>query len=1222
MQFTDQQQQAIDARGRSVIVSAAAGSGKTAVLVERLIKIISDSENRVPVERIVVVTFTKAAAAEMKQRLLVRLTEEADRSDSRWVARQCSLLDTASISTIDSFSIGLIREHIAALDLGADFRIADESEIKVFSDAVMEQLMEELYVTRPDDMELLRGCFCGSNDKKLELLISELHHRISTIPFFEKKLRELPDKYKIEMYSEFYMERLEQLLLSHRTAAERCLKLASAVSDIRLIDVIESDRRLLCDLLDILKRGELSEAVEAAVTAKFEAFPRDRKAVPDPMVRNTVKEIRAGYYDAGRIRGAGDFGIFAYAEDDLNRHREIVRILSEMIIKYDKMLLDYKFAKNAIGFADEERLALSLLGEIGEDGTIRKTALGEEISGYYDVIMVDEFQDTNDRQDMIFRLLSRNGDANHYGDNLFFVGDVKQAIYRFRLANPDNFIKAQNEAVPYSEGGSGMASITLNRNFRSSPEVIDFVNFIFENIMSDKCGDINYDREHMLVNGLGFCPGERKTVVNLIDKKADGEEAEALNIAYTIRKMLDDGVPVSLDGGKSSRPCRMSDFCILMRSMVRNEIYERALKSYGIPASCPDPSGYLKSSEISVLIDLLRIVDNPLLDVPAAAVMMSPMFMFTPDDMINIRLINKKKNIYSNICTLLEIKKYSEGGYSDIAEKIEKGEGDGDSLDYYKTLFHRIDTEYKELLENAEGRYKGLFAKAERFSEFLADLRLRATFSALPELIQYIYDKTDFIYVIQLHKNAARKKSNLRLLLEYANSFESNSGTGVRGFVKYIDRVMETGGDFEGGAAAGAGRNAVSIMTMHKSKGLEFPFVFLAETDRSFNKIDLNKNFQFSDRHGIGFRLQNKELYEKFITVPFDVIRAENELKMKSEEMRLLYVAMTRARERLFLTLDISESRAKDAESFSASIEANKGITPGLAASADSMGDWIAMALILSPDGEPFAERLGIIQNYCAEGKLPVVFEKPDIRATSQGVAEDLSKNVTSADTGLIRKLEEQFSFQYDKWLVDKVSKFSVSDVSKHDEMGQTVLARPGFACEGGITPTERGTAVHCFLQFADFPRLREENGFEEEKERMIRRGHITPRQGAVVTREDIHGFVNSPVYDEIMDSVGVVREMKFMVSLEELDMKDKIDIDYEGTDGMLTGIMDMVIEKEDSLILVDYKTDKVKDGGELIRRYGKQLLLYKNSLELMQEKPVTKTYIYSVYQKKALLIP
>lgn len=1177
--WTPQQMDAINAKDRSVIVSAAAGSGKTSVLIERLIRIISDRENPVDVEKMVVVTFTKAAAAEMKQRLSAALLRKIEENPfDPWLARQHANLGLASISTIHSFCFNLIRDNISRLPLASDFRIVEETEQKLFSDTVLKNYIEELYETDPMDMKLLCDSFCGNSDAKLLTLIPDLYTDISSVPFYENKFQEFEKLYDENIYTKKYIDDIKLQILKYKSVLNDLIDTASGLGDIKISELLDDDMSIFAKSTEILNNEGYLQMLDFISCVKFKNFPRAKKDFAYPEEREYIKNKRTDLKNA--IKNISSLkSIVINADDDLLRHKKILSVLKKIIIEYDRRLYEYKIEKNAIGFDDAEKITLKLLGDCDENGNIYKTALGEEISQNYDIIMVDEFQDSNDRQDMIFRLLSRNGTPQMYGDNLFFVGDVKQSIYRFRQANPDNFIGVMNKFVPYDENDCRNAYIKLNKNFRSSPQVINFVNYVFKNIMSEKAGDINYVEDEFLVNGSSFFEYDRDTHIMMIDKSDKREDNEALCVAAKIRKMIDDGVLTS-DGKGGTRPCQMKDFCILMRTKRFNTIYSEALETFGLNVSCENISGYLKSREISVLINILRVINNPLLDIPLTSVLMSPMFMLTADEIAMLRLVNTKVSLYNNIYTILG-KNDQECGY------------------------------------DSEGL---IYKKLEKFFNLISEFRLFSSFYSLPELIQIIYDRTDFTSVISLYKDSERKRANLRVLLEYANDFESVSGGGIGGFLRYIDRISESEGDFKSVSGNSAIQNAVSIKTMHKSKGLEFPFVFIVQTDTEFSRLDDQKLYQFSADMGIGFKLQNKEKFEKFKTIPYEVINNYNKNKMLGEEMRILYVALTRAKERLFITLDVSEKNAKKAAEFSADIYKNQGITSELSGSVNSMNDWLLMCLISQRNAAPLREALGIFESFCFDDDFKLSFDKVSPDEDYQPITDLNHADENLYDEKAVRILRDNFSFNYDDSLVDVMSKLSVSDISKNDESQLLLLKRPEFASDDGeMSPAEKGTAIHGFLQFADFHLLSQD--FEAEKERMVNLGHITRKQAGAVKKDDIDAFLNSDIYKEIIHAENITRERKFLISIEDLELDDDFCAQYEGTDGMLNGIMDMVIEKKDCVILVDYKTDKVQNAAVLADRYRKQLLLYKKTLEKIQSKPVKSAIIYSFYKKTEVVV-
>lgn len=1175
--WTDEQKAAIDASGCSVIVSAAAGSGKTSVLVERLIRIISDRENQTPVEKMIVVTFTKDAAAEMKQRLAASLSSLIEKNpEDRWLARQNSMLGCAAISTISSFCLDLLRSNISQLSFSSGFRVADDTEETVLKTQAYKNTSDYFYSEQYDDMMILRNNFCGSSDFPLENMIYSLYNSVSSVPFFGRWLDSASEKHSSSIYEDYYSDYLENEAKYCAGLFKNAMEDAVSLGNEKVSDLISTENYGFKNAVSKLREKDYGGFSSSLSEIIFKTFPRAKKD-DDETIRNNIADCRKKYkvLVANLIKKSS---IFDHAKEDAEKSIEIMRTATKFLKVFSKELISCKENINAVGFDDAESLTLSLLAEVNEDGTIEKTALAKELSEYYELIMIDEFQDSNNRQDMIFRLLSRGGTAESYGSNLFFVGDVKQSIYRFRLANPDNFINALNSAVPYEGVTDKNSSIRLNKNFRSSKEVIDFSNYIFSCIMTEYVGDINYTKDEYLYQGASFCETDRKPVIMLFDKSNKTEEnLEAKCVAEKIAQMLKDKVPVSTDNGKGSRPCEMKDFCVLMRGNKNISIYADELENLGINAESNAEKGYLKARETSVLINLLRVTDNPLLDTPLMSVMLSPMFMFTPDEAVQVRLIDKKSHIYSNLCKGLGI--------------------NGDS----------------PLFESE------LFLKAKFLFEIINELRLYVSACTLQELVRKIYDSTDFLSVMQLYGDAERKKANLRMMLEYVGNYEKNSDGGLSGFLRYIDRIMDSDGDFQIAGGSTGSQNAVSIKSMHRSKGLEFPFVFIVGTWTKFNKIDRSKPFQFSYELGLGFKMQNPEKFEKYSTLPYEVINIRSRLSDISEELRLLYVAMTRAKERLFITMNFDEKQKKKAQDIAKTIYNENGISSELAASVDSMGDWLLMCLVSHSKSAKLRELFEIYESFRYDCDFAIEYEMCSLSQKSEEIKEMSAERATS-DPEMEKKLEKMFAFDYNLSLSALTAKLSVSDVSKDDSDYETPLKRPEFAREKGVlTPAEKGTALHKFLQFSNFDVL--EHDFSLELERLYETGYLTLKQKEVIKEDDITAFLNSGLYQRMKKCIKIHREKKFLIAIDDLDINLELREEYKNTSGMLNGIIDMVLEFEDYIILVDYKTDRVSDINELSQRYSEQLMLYKKTLEKTETKPIREAVIYSFYKKSEITV-
>lgn len=1193
--WTAEQKAAIDARGCSLIVSAAAGSGKTSVLVERLMRIIKDSEHQTPVEKMIVVTFTKDAAAEMKQRLAASLSKLIEENpQDGWLARQNSMLGCAAISTITSFCLDLLRNNISQLSFSSGFRVADETEEAILRTEAYKNTSDYFYSERYEDMMILRKNFCRTNDYALENMIYDLYNCVSSVPFFELWLDGAAEKYDSGIYEETYARFIENDVKACREIFENAESAVLKLENEKVSEIFSSEKYSFMSALEKFREKDFCAFTDILSGMPFPTFPRSRKT-DDPELRAVAADSRSRYKELIKSL-AKKASVYYHAGEDMEKSREVLRVVSDFLKRFDTELMSAKENKNAVGFDDAERLALKLLAEVHEDGTIEKTPLAKELSEYYELIMVDEFQDSNNRQDMIFRLLSRGGTAQSYGSNLFFVGDVKQAIYRFRLANPANFINALDSSAPYSEGTDRNSYIRLNKNFRSSREVIDFSNYIFSCIMTRYCGDIEYNEDEYLYQGASFCEADRKPVVMLFDKSdKETENLEAKCVAAKIAQMLKDGVPVSTDGGKGSRPCEMRDFCILMRGNKNIPVYAKELENLGINTECNAESGYLKARETSVLINLLRVTDNPLLDTPMMSVMLSPMFMFTPDEAARVRLVDKKASIYTNLCQ-------------------------GIGLNSNPPIF--------------EGE---LLAKAQFLHSIITELRLYVSACTLQELVRKIYDSTDFLSVMQLYGDAGKKKANLRMMLEYVGNYEKNSDGGLSGFIRYIDRIIESGGDFEMAGEPHGSQNAVSIKSMHKSKGLEFPFVFIVGTWTKFNKTDSAKPFRFSYDMGLGFKLQNPEKYERWSSLPYEVINIQGRLDDISEEMRLLYVALTRAKERLFITMNCDESAQKKAQSLAKTIYEQQGITPAVASSANSMEDWLMMCLISHSKSAKLREIFGICESFRYDNDFEIEYEMCTPPVETEEEIKEVSAVREQPDPQMMKKLEEMFAFDYEKSVLSFLSpvpqgsnsendgispvtlsaKISVSDIAKDDSDFETPLKRPEFAGESKLTPAEKGTALHKFLQFADFAVL--ENDISSELERLYNTGYLTKKQKEAVREDDVKAFLNSGVYRRMKECVKVHREKKFLATIDDLGLDGKIGEEYRDTMGMINGIIDMVLEFEDYLVLVDYKTDRVTDINELAERYSGQLELYRKALEKTETKPVKETLIYSFYKRAEL---
>lgn len=843
MAWTEQQSEAITTRDCGLIVSAAAGSGKTSVLVERLLRILEDEtpEHRVPADRMIVVTFTNDAAAEMRSRLYQALDDQLQKQpENQWLYQQQVRLQNAHICTISSFCFDLIRDNLTEQGITAGFRILNETEAKLIASKAADTVLNRWHAERQEEMQLLWNCFCEKNDKPLEELLLELHSFLGSVPFREQwtkqVLEELNQPLSDSAYHRAFLAQLERRAETAVRLANEAADLAAvvydSVPDNNVLPWVETDVRCLEKVLQMLRQQEPdAEKILAPIQEKNQNrgnFPRKKKAMTDLEAFERVKKLREQYTALEKEIAALLEAVYPYEAGDLVQHAQLMPLLLELEEQLTAEIWQQKVQQNALAFDDAERMALELLAELSPEGTIQPSALAKELQAYYQLIMIDEYQDSNNKQDDIFKLLSRNciepeTGTLRYGDNVFLVGDVKQSIYRFRLANPQNFVHAISSAGTET---SVCRHIVLNRNFRSVPAVLDFVNFVCGSLMSDTCGDVAYTDAEALYPGTDITeilPEEQQKVTVAVLTPEDDADTD-VQIAYVIGKiqeMIVAGVPVA-QKDHATRPCQYRDFCILLRTNPMCTSFAHALEQAGIPVQSPDETGYLKAREVGLLLDMLRVLDNPTLDTSLAAIMLSPMFWFTPEDLMRIRMLGKKTSLYSAVCMAI--------GVTESAEPVQ--------------------------LDDV------LVQKCRQLYDTLQKLRQSSGMMTLEALIRRIYDTTDFLSVMQLTKDGDRKRANLHLLLQYAKQYEENTDAahnGVSGFLRYIDWLLDSGNDFQQTSLTAGVENAVAVKTMHRSKGLEYPFVFLGKLESPFSTEDSRKNAVFSEKGLVGFCIKNPE---------------------------------------------------------------------------------------------------------------------------------------------------------------------------------------------------------------------------------------------------------------------------------------------------------------------------------------------------------------------------
>lgn len=1138
---TSAQRSAIEESGRAVLVSAAAGSGKTRVLTERLLRRIDSDAD---IDSFLVITFTKAAAAELKGRILDEISERlAVDPDNRRLRRQSALCAKAQIGTIDSFCQSFLREHCHAAQLSPEFRVIEEDRAEAIKQRVIQRVLDACYEAPDDSFRLLSDTVgAGRDDKRLADTVLELHRKTQSHARPELWLRQ-------------QLEALEPA----ETDAGR------TVWGAQMLEGMRDDALYWAQRMDEMCSLAANDAVVAAkygpsfaetalslhnfARACSLGWDRARQALPisfprlgtitnppDPELKEYTKAVRelckksCAKYD--KLLSASSEKLIA----DMHKTAPAMRALIELTLRFDRAYAAEKRRRAEVDFADLEHLTAQLL--TNEDGS--PTELARETSRRFCEIMVDEYQDVNRVQDDIFRALSKNG------ENLFMVGDVKQSIYRFRLADPLIFTEKYEKYAFLSDAAENEpVKIMLQENFRSRREVIDGINVVFSACMSKKLGEIDYDENALLRCGGVYDDSGCAPELILIDVKSDEEdlrdktEKEAAVVADKILKLMASGMTVS------GRALGYGDIALLMRSANSvGETYRRELILRGIPVAAGQGGSFFAATEITSLMSLLAILDNPHQDVALIAVLRSSVFGFTADELTGIRLCDREGDFY---------------------------------------------TALKKAAETKE--------KCAVFLETLNKLRSRSTDAPVDELLTFIYNELDLTAKCAAMQDAPQRLANLRMMLELSGRFAAGGFRGLHRFCQWLHQLAGRGGDM---GAAGAD-DAVRIMTIHKSKGLEFPVVFLCDTSRRFNDADLKQTVLIHPELGLGAKVYDASRRLEYPGLARNAIKQRLRREMLSEEMRLLYVALTRARERLFVTAAVKDPEKKMQ---SMMLQCTSPMSPEVLIGAQSMADWMIYAQLCS-GGDTF--------------KLSLV------SAAEAAAAQDDETELPHAapDAALVERLRRSLAFSYPHEAAAHLPSKVTATELKHLEPGdgeaasiapksQSRFRTPRLGDDRPLTPTQRGSAAHTLLQHIDYAKTGSETALREELSRLTEQKFLTPRQAESVDLGCILRLFASPIGRRIMNANRLWREFKFSL----LCPAEKLFPGGEGESVLLQGVIDCMIEENGEITIIDYKTDRVR-GDETLERarsYAKQLEAYAYAAQRMTGRPVRECVLYFLY--------
>lgn len=1237
--WTPAQKSAIDTRDCNVLVSAAAGSGKTAVLVERIISMITDPDKNIDIDRLVVVTFTKAAAAQMKDKIRKALDSMLDENPGDVnLLRQITLLNNAQITTIDSFCLWIIRNHFPEVNLDPGFRIMDEGEKKLIENDVLEDVLEEFYAEADEEFFNLVDAFgMGRDDSGLVSIIDKIYRFSRSNPWIDEWFDECMRVYDDETYDnpaikELY-DSIKNALLDYRDKYNRLVHICSEpAGPAAYTGALQSD---LLGINEMINSQDFGELGRKARTFSFEALSRKKDAGADPALKEYVKGQRKLFKDyIGRLNDKiflkDDEGIFA----DMQGAGIQIRTLLKVSKVYAKRVSEVKREKGIIYFNDMEHLALSILVK-KEDGKLVYTETADKLANRFEEILIDEYQDSNQLQEVILNAVSKtrlSGENN----NIYMVGDVKQSIYKFRLACPELFIEKYDT---YGETGDNVR-IELQKNFRSRENVLECANDVFSHIMNKNFSGIGYDESVRLNAGFPYPEysgnnygddANKSTDVILIssenEEEATTRELEADRLAKLIEGIVSSGINVYDSDENIYRPAEYRDIVILTRSVTGwADTFADALMDRGIPAYTDSSTGYFSVREIQVILSMLTIVDNPVQEISLAAAMMSYFGGFTAAELGMVRKLGREhadKNTHNNLYEHLKAVAVL-GGADNIQE-----------------------TDVKQLS-----------GKCALFLAKLTEYRDKSSVEPLYDLCwEMIYDSGYYDYVGTMPAGAQRQ-ANLNVLLERAAGYGKSSYSGLFNFLRYIERLKKFDEDFAEGAASLDNENLVRIMSIHKSKGLEFPIVILAGAHKSINFMDATAPVLVDQNLGIAVDYVDLERRTKTPTIIKGAMARRIVRESIAEEERLLYVAMTRAREKLIITGVVKDAdktldkyRAKseelatdgtlsyadseniknyldmimpvclmDSDKLKGSFKVMVDAVEDSEADADETGNSFETGNVTDIDAVKAGEAL----DGNNEAGYPSLDELPEyvpadnasgrmkltVSQLKAMQAEDNSEENAYMDDSVKEAFEKE---AYDEQAADNGNRDGQTDSETIAEPSNSIIPKFISGEEVQLAANERGSAYHRVMECLDYSVSVNLDGVKADINRMLETGKMNELQVKSVNPWDINTFVQSDTGRRVANAVNcgsVRREQPFV-------------FEYEGQ--LIQGIIDLYFEEDGEFVLVDYKTDRVMKGEagekELVRRYAIQLDYYAKALTQLTGKNVKEKIIYSFALGKGLSV-
>mgnify|MGYP005805914997 CR=1 FL=1 len=1177
------------------------GSGKTAVLVERIInKVLNEKIN---IDEILVVTFTNAAASEMRERVLDAIYKKLDEEpENENLQKQITLLNKASICTIDSFCLEVVRNYFYELEnISPNFRIADTSEIELLKQEVIDDIFEEKYEKEDEDFTKLINIYTSyRDDTPLKDLVLKIYSYIQSNPFPEKWLNEKIEMFNLEdkleedfsntIWGKELLKKVKEIVIDSITSLNRIEKHLSVEPELeKFWQTIRTD----IEQLETLKEHTNSwdDAYTIANNLEFVTWPRKSSNLE---IKEKAKEVRDEVKE--KIKNISKKILICNSKEanqDIYDMYLVLKKLENLILEFQTEFSKRKRDKNIVDFHDIEHFALKILLKTDEEGHIEKSEIAKKYQNKFKEVAIDEYQDSNLVQEYILTAVSNN-------KNIFMVGDVKQSIYKFRQAMPELFLsKYDTYKKKEDKGENDDLKIQLFKNFRSKKNVLDFTNIIFQDIMSNQLGDILYDKEEYLNLGANYpeINQNQKTEIHIIqteeqiNKDENNEEVEehiedieleARFVANKIKELIKNKFQVYDRKKEKYRDIEYKDVVILLRATSKSApIFEQELLNLGLPVFSDSSQEYLDSIEIQTIMSLLKIIDNPIQDIPLVTVLRSPIGKFTDDELIQIRLSDKKDDFY----TCMQKAKIS------------------------------VDSE--------------LSNKIEQFLNNLDNWRKEQEYLALDELIWKIYSDTGYYNYVSLMPNGMLRQANLRMLFERAKQYETASFKGLYNFIHFIEKIHLSSGDLGAAKIIGENENVVRIMSIHKSKGLEFPVVFLSSTGKQFNLMDLNESILLHQEMGIGVKYIDYEKQIQYDTLSKAAIRNKILTETLSEEMRILYVALTRAKEKLFIT-GIQKDYDKVKEKMMGQIEQyplndeNK-INPILLKKYKKYLDWIMLVYMyekenmtdiaelhihnksdlmksLEKSNDEDVDVIGLLDNYNLNDSSVKFENLEDI----QNVIESKYKYEESIAIPTKTSVTELKVLSNENNSKSLYEKFQIPNFMKNEEQEK-------------LTGARKGTLLHLCMQKLEIGKEYELSDIKELVNNLKDREIITQLEAENININAILKFTKSNIWEELKNAKKVHREEPFYMTIPAKEIYKK-DV---GEKILVQGVIDLYyIDKNNNLVLLDYKTDYLENGAEeLIQKYDSQLQLYKKALEDALNRKVDKIYIYSTYLGKEIKI-